>query len=451
MLPLVLLILIIPAAALPALLPSLGFIEDITPTRIVGGVVFIWVLLRNASHSERSRIWSSSFSKWYLIFIIITLASGLYTALIREEGAGVRERFTQLLSFILFLFVIMSCVKRLRDVETTIWASVIAMSVFGMASVLSFMFGGVKAQFHGREAGLALDPNYLAVQLVLIIPMAGYLYQVTANPSLKILAACCTGILLLAEVSTMSRAGIAVGLPAAAITVVCLSRHKAKVMAVLLVIMMMGGVLMMSTSAGRRFASQFMERIKKTRVVQDIREATSEAEVSTTARLSLFFAGIDMALRNPIIGVGPHNFFWSSINYGMFGKRPYLRNMAHNMYLSIGGELGLIALTSFLAMIWITLRDLVRIRKYAWSIGNMTAYHLSTSMIVALMSFCVASLFIHSEGEKFFWLIMFLTVAFGRSMRAEYYDTSDESEPQGERTISIDRAERNPPSQMRYF
>jgi hypothetical protein len=420
MLPLILLVLVIPAAALPTVIPALGgIIQYVTLPRLVGGVAALWVGARGVFQHRSADMWSPTLSRFYLIFIVAKVISGCWHALLFRQGGGVNQHFQQLVLFVLFCYVVLSCVRTLRDVRMITWVSVLSMSAFSMMSVFRFV-GGASRMYAGgivREAGAAYDPNYYAHQLLLIIPLAAYLIYTTPNPVMRILAGICAAALVVAELTTVSRAGIGVGLPMIMLCTLAVSRSKVKTAVSLGALVLVGALVIAGTGAGRRVARDFVLRMTGTKVVEDIRGA-GEAEISTTGRYRLFIAGAKMTFFNPILGVGPGQFVWRCIDYGTT-----TRSMAHNMYWSVGGELGLPGLFALLGMIGLTLRDLRRIRRRALEVNDFSAYSIASGMFIGLFAFCVAAVFLHAEAEKFFWMTMFLTVAFGRAMRAEHPET----------------------------
>ena len=122
---------------------------------------------------------------------------------------------------------------------------------------------------------------------------------------------------------------------------------------------------------------------------------------STYRRLLLSKAGLMMLRDNPIMGVGVGNFYWSVRNYV-----PASAGFAHNMYVEVAAETGLVGIFLFMGMIFFTLKDLRKIIKNASP--HLKSYGLG--LYVGLMGFLVSAIFLHAEYEKFLWLFIFLTI-----------------------------------------
>lgn len=404
--PLILLLAFIPVASAPYLFEAVGFIQYLTPVRLVGIVSALWAVGRDVARGRFPPILRPTFSKVYLVYIVMMVLSGLFCVYVRGLGGAVREKWQQLLSFMFFYYVVLSCVREVRHVRWVAATSALTMGFFSIGSLIRYATGAPVSDELIRQAGLSVDPNYYAVALLLVIPMAMYLVHTTPNPVLKMMWGLCSLVLMGALFTTVSRGGIVVGLPVLLLAMLALSRNKGKAMLGLGVLVVIGALVLVSTAPGQHFIQSFLERMARSEVVEDVR-GVGEAELSTTTRYHLYIAGLKMTLYNWYIGVGPGNFYWYSIDYGAIAY-----NMAHNMYLATGGELGLIGLGAFLGMIYLTFRDLLWIRRRALEVGDVPSFCMSNAFFSGLLAFCACSLFLHSEAEKFFWMVMFVTVAF---------------------------------------
>lgn len=81
-----------------------------------------------------------------------------------------------------------------------------------------------------------------------------------------------------------------------------------------------------------------------------------ERDYSTTSRLDMWKACIELMIFNPIFGIGPHHFPTVAPNYGFtYGKE------AHTLWLQIGAELGFIGLGFLVAFYGICVFQLFRL------------------------------------------------------------------------------------------
>jgi len=139
----------------------------------------------------------------------------------------------------------------------------------------------------------------------------------------------------------------------------------------------------------------------------------TELKVSNAAHVGLFWAALRMIAENPVMGVGPLNFKDLSTTYTGLPTA----NIAHNMFLEIGAEMGLPVLVIFILILTSTFRDLglaVRTR------GTAPAQELAgwaEGLRSGLAGYVVSGCFISAEYEKILWIAVFLSIVVGDLVR----------------------------------
>jgi O-antigen ligase len=131
-------------------------------------------------------------------------------------------------------------------------------------------------------------------------------------------------------------------------------------------------------------------------------------------RLETWHAGLRMVHDHPLVGVGL-GFFKPLI--GSYGADIRHRLVAHNTYLEIAAELGIVCFLLYLWMLWETYRSLEWTRRLAKEMKAPLLMNIVTGMQGGLIGYLVSSLFLSAEYVKFFWFYIFFSVALYRVTR----------------------------------
>jgi len=306
------------------------------------------------------------------------------------------------ISFFVFFLLTLSVVNSAERVRLLVWGIVIAMfisSLYGIKEYLFFtrMYGG------GRASGTFKDFNYFALSLVIAMPFVYYLLKTVRSELVRMSFYCVMIIYSMALTVTFSR-GAFVGIAAMILTTLVISKRKGKTLLVLVILVLV---------SIHFIPDELFERFNDIKVVEK-GEYISGKLASSTNRYYLLKSGMKMIIAHPFVGIGQGNFKRMSKVYEPDLPMPYI---AHNNYLQIGAELGLPALFFFMGIIFYTYRSLFRLRRQL--VDDPKFALLPTVMIVSLTGFMVTSLFLSAENTKFFWLLIFLTIALERVVREQ--------------------------------
>jgi O-antigen ligase len=117
---------------------------------------------------------------------------------------------------------------------------------------------------------------------------------------------------------------------------------------------------------------------------------------------------------HPIIGVGPGLFKYYYRDYAeSIGLQIHITTReAHNLYLDIAAETGLLGLILFLAILLGTLRSLAHTRR-RWTQSRPELANLATSFLLAITSYMTTGLFLSMAYERYLWIMLALAGAVG--------------------------------------
>lgn len=389
---LVVLILIMPFEMNPYLYISssfLGIIPDFTVIKLVGLLGLGYSFFKIASTGVRIRILGSRQATCFFLFVFIVLLTGLLNGVVLRP-------LSRLISIILLLPLLLVAVRTEKDLLLALKTAVISM-------VLVFPYGVRQtARFGGRYGVGLYEPNYLAIALLLVIPLALVFARHDKTRARRWLWVAGGIVLLIATVLTGSRGGF-VGLVIVLFFVVLkLTKHRVASFAVI-------GLLLATILVV--VPNQLVDRLRASTDANS--SARTGVEKSNEARMAEIKGGLRMVRARPLTGVGLGNFSVWMESYPDLD----LGAIAHNSYLEIAAELGIPALFVFLLILLASYRSLARSAKAAGRKGATNLRDVALALQVGLLGYMSSAVFLSAHFEKYLWLVMFLTICLERVVK----------------------------------
>jgi O-antigen ligase len=224
-----------------------------------------------------------------------------------------------------------------------------------------------------RWVGLWDGMNVLCLLFVIIIPFVVMFFLSEKNIILKIFIASIGSILIIGAYLTKSRGGLISLL----ITLCILSFTKLnKIKAFALVLILIAAFLTLTPA--------------RTTVFND-------EEHSASKRVDMWEKGLEMVRWNPIIGVGRGNF--KVYSYSL---------IAHNSYIEIMAETGLVGFFLWSNLLYVTIVSLIRAKKET---SNEELKLFMNAMSLSLWGYIFTSMFITTEFE-----LLYLFIALSLSL-----------------------------------
>ena len=385
-----------------ALFALLTFLETILPTqgaegtfsvpKLLGLVLMIsWLGLVTAGEREyRERI----FSHPAFLLVLFMLVGWVLTSVAWSEDSGAAlASFTRWLPNVL-LFVIVFAGVRTR--EQLYWV----LGAFVVGAFVSAIYGLIvpaPPSDFGRLEGAGGDPNETAAALVAAAALSVALAVCwRGKPFLRLMAIVIAPLCAFASLLTLSRGGL-VAFGAALIAAVLMAgrrRTQMLLVAVVSVSLVVGYFAFFAPASA-------VERVTEVH--------------GGTGRTDIWKVGLRMVNGAPLQGVGAGNFPIVSIHY-LIAPGALLRDdfivqtpkVAHNTYLEVLAELGIVGLTLFLIVIFFAIGCAVRAARYAARLKDREIDILARALVVALASLLAANFFISREYSKQLWLLLAL-------------------------------------------
>jgi putative inorganic carbon (HCO3(-)) transporter len=302
------------------------------------------------------------------------------------------------------VFVLMTNVLDTRKRLLALWKLVVVCgTVLAFSAIETYRAGdftltvrGVGTRIEGLVGGIFGNPNDLAIALNLLLPLAVALAY-TRRGAARAFYAACAAVLAAGVIVTFSRGGF-LGLVA------------------------MGGLLLWKVGRGRRGFSLvagvvlsgvllvMMPGEYSSRILT-IFNTSQDTTGSAQERRELLENAVRLAVKHPVVGLGMGNFHIYSLR----------EQEAHNSYVEISAELGVVGLIAYLILIIAPFRSLRRIEleTVAESTGSEARgptklddmYYYSVALQAALVAYAVCSCFGSIEYQWYLYYIVAYAVA----------------------------------------
>jgi O-antigen ligase len=326
------------------------------------------------------------------------------------------DTFLKIVIIFVLMINLLNSKSRLRSMMKL---SVVCGSGLALFAIISYVNGNFliqNKQSTGRVMGIVQgmfgNPNDLALSLNVLLPLA-VAFALCAKGWKRLFYFTCTAVLTVGVVVTFSRGGF-LGLVAAGIVLLWKLGRRNRGLAVLAFVLATGFFLaVMPAGYSNRLTTIF--------------SMEEDLTGSSQARRELLNRAAEVASNHLLIGVGMGNFHIYSIR----------EQVAHNSYLEIAAELGLIGLMAYLILILSPLRSLRRLEaetrnhRRGTLIGRLQSpesetYYLSVALQASLAAYIVCSFF---GSVQYLWHLYYL-VAYSFALKQIHAQEASLAEPQ---------------------
>ncbi len=368
--------------------------QDLSLTKGAGAVLAgSWLAMVATRRGARPSL--ASQSPWLVGVVIAFLVwSGMSAFWAESPGSAARSTFR----FALDAMLIPIAFWAIRERKQVVWI----FGVFVLGALLSVLWGltegkvagGAAAAQVGRLSGANVEANVLATLLVVSTIFASALAVVRRRaPLARTLAVLAAIAAMAAFFGTFSRGGmVALGV---VILAGCVYAGKSRPAFVALVIsvVLVGSVFLHDTTSGA------VQRLTST---------------STSGRADIWKVGLRMVKANPVVGVGSGNYMIAEPHYLLVAPgeikatdfiidNPY---PAHNIYLEVLAEMGVIGLALFLSVIVLSIRAAVKAVKLFNARGDRSLEILGRALVLAIVGILAADFFVSDQYSKQLWLLL---------------------------------------------
>jgi putative inorganic carbon (hco3(-)) transporter len=263
-----------------------------------------------------------------------------------------------------------------------------------------------------RLSGPIGEQNRYAQILLVLVPLAVSRIRAERHLALKSLAAVLGGLILAGVVLSFSR-GATVALAVVAVAMVIIGfirlRH-------LLATALALAVLVMAV------VPEYALRVRSLGAADTATAQDSRADAAIRGRATENLAAFATFRDHPFLGAGPGGFFrrYSQEEANKLDLRFLGKNRrAHNMYLEIAADTGIVGLVAFLAVVGATLAQLRRVARVWTALGRQDLVVLAQAFTLALVAYLASAAFLQLSYQRYFWFLLALANATAWMLRRD--------------------------------
>ncbi len=302
------------------------------------------------------------------------------------------------------------------DLRRVIWVMVASGAALATLSAYQFATGDFDQTFLGfarssvenivdttddvRVSGPIGDPNYYGQLLVMLLPLALDRLWTERTRILRWAAGYAAAAMTAAILFTFSRGAAVALLVVAALMLV---KHPPSKRAVVTVVVI-------AVVALPFLPDGYVARLTTLGQVGTV-ESTTDASIR--ARTSELAAGVGMFLDHPLAGIGYGTFADNYLNYtrGTGIEQVLKAREAHNLYLEIAAETGVLGIVAFGALAAGTFAAAARSRRRLLDAGRRRLANTCYAIGVSLVGYYLTSVFLHMDFARPYWLLTGIALA----------------------------------------
>jgi O-antigen ligase len=403
-----------PQEMFPELLGSFPLVK------IIAIATLFAYLAAKLSAGERFTIWTPELMM-VLAIAFLGIAFTPIAAAPQDSLNVLLDTFLKIVIIFVLMINLLNTKSRLRAIMSL---SVICGSALGLFAIINYVNGNFMMQNKqstnrvvGIVQGMFGNPNDLALSLNVLLPLS-VAFALSSRGWKRGFYFACTAILTIGVIVTFSRGGF-LGLLAAGLVLLWKLSRRNRGLAVLAFVLATGFFLaVMPAGYSNRLTTIF--------------SIEEDPTGSSQARRELLNRAAQVASNHLIIGVGMGNFHIYSIR----------EQVAHNSYLEIAAELGLLGLMAYLYLIFSPIRSLRRLEgrtrnhqsgtllKTRQAPAEQDIYFFSVALQASIAAYIVCSFF---GSVEYLWHIYYL-VAYSFALKQIYAQKENLSaaQPEGE-------------------
>ena len=330
-----------------------------------------------------------------LVLFVAWVGISLVWAEVQDPALTSVQRFA--LNFTLFPIAFVAVTRR----QHVLWlvgafvAGAFTAAAFGIAQGTATDPGATE-----RLGGAGTNPNQLGSYLVVAMVFTAVLSANSLwSPRARVALAGVASLAALCVFLTVSRGALIGMLVAMLIAPFAIGRAR-RGAAVAAIVLALGGTFAYFAAVAPESA---------------VTRITSPEEDGGSGREDMWRVGWRMVLDNPAIGVGAGNYPERAADYllrpGASERDTYIldeKKVAHNVYLTVLSELGVVGLTIFLALIALSLRAAWRAAEVFAQRGDTTLELVSRALVLAIASLSAVAFFSSALYVKQYWILLAL-------------------------------------------
>ena len=316
----------------------------------------------------------------------------------------------ELLPTLLFAFLLVASVRGLRDVEWLAMANLAGATFFSFIVYVRYDVG-----VDGRWGSLVYyDSNDLALLIVSTMSFAVLFMRREYGNVRRWFAVAAFAMLVLALIKSGSRGGF---LGFVAVLAYLLLRYRA-LPARLRVLSVVAGAVLLAFAGTEKYWGMMQTLLNP-------RQDYNWSGRAYDGRMEIWKRGLGYLADNPALGVGVGAFPVAEGELSEVAKKrlssglPVKRSVAHNMYLEVAAEAGIVALVLFVAMLAVALRNAAWMARWRLPWGAPARESgLGHAFVASILGYAVCGFFISAEHFAYLYMVLAFVAGAVKVMRA---------------------------------
>lgn len=333
-----------------------------------------------------------------LVFLLVLFA--LLSMPFAVDRGEAWNMFNKEFSKAVLVFIVMINVVRTKNrLLRLLWLMLAIGVVLSINAVGDYRSGNLTVEGYrvaGSIGGMFGNPNELAINLLISVPIAAALFLAARSIFGKLIYGACTVLISVAVVLTYSR-GAFLALGAALATLIWKLRRQNRFFVFAAVVI--GAAMLLALAPGG-----YLPRMLS------IFNHSLDPVGSASQRQNILNRSITVALRNPLFGIGMGNFPIYSIR-GL---------STHNAYTQVASELGIFALAVYVLFLVSPFKKLRKIERNGpdGSAEDRWFYYLSVGIQASLIGYMVGVFFCSSAYQWYTYYLVGYAVCLWRTYEA---------------------------------
>jgi O-antigen ligase len=330
-----------------------------------------------------------------LFFAIFSIAAFSFLRKGKGPNVEVGDPFMLWCGIVVFFLLIVSLVDTPTRIRRSLLVAVGSICFASLYPLREFSIYSLSLPNFRPEGKIVGDSNYFALAAMLGLPIAYSWFISERRPVYRWSLFACLVVISAGTASVGSRGGL-LALMAFVGFIIYHSQHRIR-NSIVLSMVLVTPMLFIPRNPITRFLHPDYADVKASGV-----------------RIETWKAGLRMIKKHPIAGIGLGEF---KPQISKYTDDPKLNKLAHNTYLEIASELGLVCFSLYLWLLYETYQAFTILRKMAQKFQSKLFYNMALGMQGGLVGFFVSSFFLSAEYVKFFWFYVFMSIAMTRVAR----------------------------------
>lgn len=360
---------------------------------------------------------------WIVLFLIVQTVGALMS---KEPGVAFSGVVISVTEGALLFILIVNAVRTEETLRGVVWVLLAAGAFLGAVSAHQYLTSSYSRDYGGfgqlegegfrvqgerskvlqnRAAGPLGVKNRYAQIMLLLFPLGLFQFSGERQPAAKYLALAATGLIMIGWALAFSR-GSAVGF---ALTVMVMVGLGYLSLQRFLIVAAIAGALLLALP---QYRTRLASLDEASRLVTGRATAATMQDGAATGRVTEMLAATRVYMDHPIVGVGPTMFRHYAQDYCNVGGLRALETEreAHCLYVAVAAEFGTLGLIAFFGAIYVTLRDLSRLRRVSAD-SHPQLSRLAAGFFFMIVVYLTTGIFAHFSFVRYFWMMMALATA----------------------------------------